>query len=94
MSRARAIKKGAEAGAGRGEGVAGGLIACSWGRFGEETAQGGCTWLDGESALGAGWLPTDRLIELELGRWLGVLRVIGRGVIPVDGVPPGRGMGR
>ena len=37
--RASTIRKGAEAGAGRGKGVAGRLVECSWGRVGEQTAR-------------------------------------------------------
>jgi hypothetical protein len=36
-------------------------------------------------------LPTDRLIERELGRQFSVFRLIGRGLIPVDGVSRGGG---
>jgi hypothetical protein len=42
----------------------------------------------------AGWIRTDRLIELDLQRGFAVLRVIGRGLIPVDIVPQGRGTRR
>ena len=43
---------------------------------------------------GAGRLPADRLIELEFGRQFAVLRISDRGLIPIDGVPQGRGTRR
>ena len=44
--------------------------------------------------LAAGGLPADGVIELEFWRRFAVLRVIGRGLIPIDGVPQGRGTRR
>ena len=65
-----------------------------WGRVGPERAQGGvrrarcASW---RAMWEAGGLPADRLIELELRHRFAVLRVIGRGLVPIDGVPQGRG---
>jgi hypothetical protein len=51
--RARAIRQGAEAGAGRGKGAAGRLVSRPLGRFGKEAAQGGLRQTRREVGVGS-----------------------------------------